>query len=183
MILDSLWMFSGGTGGVGNADGATDSPTAGTQNSSNQVDVGLVGGLPASAVNAGGGRDLGIGDDPAMKLLVVVTVAFAGGTNLQIAVQGAPDAGNNLAGAFTTYASGPVVVEASLIVGARLFDTDLPRAAPGSVPPRFYRLSYISTGVHTAGKIECVLVLDRHDQPELTNAVLSGYPAGVTIAN
>ena len=183
MIIDSLWMFTGGTGGVGNADGATDSPTTGTQVSSNIVDVGMVGGIPASAANAGGGRDLGIGDDPAMKLMVVVTVAFAGGTSLGVNIQTAPDAGNNLPGTFVTAATGPVVALASLVAGARLFDTDLPRVAPGQVPPRFYRLQYANVGTFTAGKIEANLVLDRPDQPELTNAVLSGYPAGVTIAN
>lgn len=183
MILDSLWMFSGGTGGAGNADGATDSPTTGTQVSSNIVDVGMLNGLPASAVNAGGGRDLGIGDDPALKLMVVVTVAFTGGTSLIIAIQAAPDAGNNTPGTWATAATGPTVLTASLIAGARLFDTDLPRVAPGQVPPRFYRLQYTNAGTFTAGKIEAVLVLDRVDQPELTNAVLSGYPAGVTIAN
>ena len=98
MILDSLWLFSGGTGGTGNADGATDSPTTGTQVSSNIVDVGMIGGIPASATNAGGGRDLGIGDDPAMKLMVTVTVAFTGGTSLIVAIQTAPDAGNNTPG-------------------------------------------------------------------------------------
>ncbi len=183
MILDSLWMFSGGTGGAGNADGATDSPTTGTQVSSNIVDVGMLGGLPVSAVSGGGGRDLGIGDDPSMKLMVVVTVAFTGGTSLIVAIQTAPDAGNNLPGTFATAATGPTVLLASLVVGARLFDTDLPRVAPGQVPPRFYRLQYTNSGTFTAGKIEAVLVLDRIDQPEIANAVLSGYPAGITIAN
>ncbi len=183
MILDSLWLFSGGTGGVGNADGVTDSPTTGTQPSSNIPDVGMLGGLPVSAVSGGGGRDLGIGDDPALKLMVVVTVAFTGGTSMAVAIQGAPDAGNNLPGAFVTYATGPVVTDANMIAGARLFDTDLPRTAPTAVPPRFYRLAYVTVGTHTAGKVEAVLVLDRPDHPEQSNAVLGGYPAGITIAN
>ncbi len=183
MILDSLWLFSGGVGGTGNADGVTDSPTTGTQPSSNIVDVGMLAGIPVSASGGGGGRDLGIGDDPAMKLMVVVTVAFAGGTSLAVAIQGAPDGGNNTPGAFVTYATGPVVTEANLVVGSRPFDTDLPRVAPASVPPRYYRLAYVTVGTHTAGKVESVLVLDRPDHPETTNAVLSGYPAGITIAN
>ncbi len=183
MILDSLWLFSGGVGGTGNADGVTDSPTTGTQSSSNIVDVGMLGGLPVSAVSGGGGRDLGIGDDPSMKLMVVVITAFTGGTSLSIGIQGAPDAGNNLPGAFVTYATGPVVTDANMVAGARLCDLDLPRAAPASVPPRFYRLTYVTVGTHTAGKIEAVLVLDRYDQPQQANAVSGGYPAGITIAN
>lgn len=183
MILDSQWMFTGGSGGVGNNDGATDSPTTGSQVSSNSVDIGIKGGLPASAAGAGGGRDLGIGDDPALKLLVIVNTALTGGTNIQVNLQGAPDAGNNTAGAFVVYASGPVVVEASLIVGARLLDIDFPRPSPGAVPPRFIQLGYVSTGTHGAGKIEGIVVLDRHDLPEQSNAVLGGYPAGINIAN
>ena len=183
MILDSLWLFTGGSGGIGNSDGTTDSPTTGTQASSNVVDVGMLGGLPVSAVGGGGGRDLGIGDDPAMKLLVQVTVAFVGGTSIACAIQGAPDAGANTPGTYVTYATGPVVALASLIAGARLFDTDLPRPAPGSVPPRYYRLAFVGVGTMTAGKVEGILVLDRMDQVETTNAVMSGYPAGITIAN
>lgn len=185
MILDSLWLFSGGTGGVGNGDGVTDSPTTGTQNSSNIVDVGIVSGLPTSA-NGGGGRDLGIGDYPALKLMILVTTTFLSGTSLQVGVQGAPDNGAGAPGAYQTYATGPVVAEAQLIAGARLFDDDLPRMAPMTAatnPPRYYRLTYINVGTHTAGKIEATLVLDRIDQIETTNAVLSGYPAGITVAN
>lgn len=183
MILDSLWMFTGGSGGVGNSDGATDSPTTGTQNSSNIVDVGELNGIPASAVGGGGGRDLGIGDDPAMKLMVVVTVALTGGTSISVGIQGAPDAGSNTPGTYVTYVTGPVVAEASLIAGARLADYDMPRTAPGSVPPRYYRLVYVSVGTHSAGKIEGVLVLDRMDQVEQSNAVMGAYPAGITVAN
>lgn len=183
MILDSLWLFSGGSGGVGNGDGITDSPTTGTQNSSNVVDVGVLNGLPATAVNGGGARDIGIGDDPALKLMILVTTAFSGGTNLQVGLQGAPDAGSNTPGSYTTYALGPVVVEANLIAGARLMDVDMPRPAPAAALPRYYRLTYISSGTHTAGKIEATLVLDRWDQPEQSNAVAGGYPAGITVAN
>lgn len=183
MILDSLWLFTGGVGGAGNGDGLTDSPTTGSQVSSNIVDVGMLGGIPASAVSGGGGRDLGIGDYPALKLMVTVTVAFTGGTSLIVLIQGAPDNANNTPGAFVTYASGPTVLLANMTAGSRLFDTDLPRAAPASVPPRYYRLAYTNAGTFTAGKIEGLLVLDRMDHPQIANAVMSGYPAGITIAN
>jgi hypothetical protein len=184
MILDALLLFTGGSGGVGNNDGKTDSPTTGTQNSSNVLD--LAGpALPASQSSpfAAPGRDLGIGDDPALKLMVLVTTAFASGTNIAIAFQGAPDNGSGSPGSYVTYATGPTVVEASLIVGARLFDIDWPRPAPGSVPPRFVRLSYVTSGTHTAGAIEGTAVLDRFDQPLDSNAVLGAYPPGITISN
>lgn len=181
MILDGYLMF---TSFVGGGTGNGDSPTTGSQTSTNQLDLGISG-LPASTVGGGGGgaRDIGIGDDPAMKILVIVTTAFVGGTNLQINIQGAPDNGSGGTGAFTTMASGPVVAEASLIVGARLFDDDMPRPAPGQALPRFLQLGYVTTGTHTAGVVKGFLVLDRHDLPLQSNAVLGGYPPGITIAN
>lgn len=183
MILDSLLLFTGGAGGTGNGDGLTDSPTTGTQNSSNVID--LAGpGLPLSASSpAVPGRDLGIGDDPAMKLMVLVTTAFSGGTNLQIGFAGAPDNGSGAPGSYTTYAFGPVVTDTNMIAGVRLFDIDWPRPDPLSVPPRFVRLSYVTTGTHTAGKIEGTAVLDRFDQPYQSKGVTGAYPPGITISN
>lgn len=185
MILDSLWLFTGGSGGVGNNDGTTDSPTTGTQNSSNVID--LAGpALPASFTSPAGGpgRDLGIGDDPALKLMVLVTTTFTGGTSLQIGFAGAPDNGSGAPGSYTTMVSGEIVTEANLTAGVRLFDIDYPRTGPlAPTPPRFVRLSYVSVGTHTAGKIEGLVVLDRNDQILNTNGVLSGYPAGITVSN
>lgn len=178
MILDGLLMFSTATGG---GTGNGDSPTTGSQVSTNSIDLGISG-LPTSA-GGGGARDIGIGDDPAMKLLVIVTTAFTGGTSLQINVQGAPDNGSGVAGSFIVMALGPVVVEANLIVGARLLDIDMPRPAPAEPLPRFIQLGYVTVGTHGAGVLKAFLVLDRHDLPEQANAVLGGYPAGVNIAN
>lgn len=178
MILDGYLIFSQSAANGG------DLPTTGTQNSTNVIDLGLSG-LPASISTGGGGgaRDIGIGDDPAMKLLVQVITAFAGGTNIAIGLQGAPDSGTGTPGSYTTMYTGPTVVEASLIVGARLADIDVPRPVPGQAIPRYLRLQYISSGTHTAGAIFAGLVVDRHDLPENANAILSGYPAGITIAN
>lgn len=182
MILDAYLLFSGGSTGVGNSDGATDSPTTGTQNSSNVIDLGVVLGIPSYA-NGGGARDMGVGDDPALKLMVQVTTAFASGTSLQIQLAGAPDDGTGIPGSYTVMYTGPAVVEANLIVGARLADIDVPRVIPGQVLPRFLRLNYVTVGTHTAGKIEGTIVLDRSDQIKGTTGALSGYPAGLNIAN
>jgi hypothetical protein len=177
MILDGLLVFTG-------PSGTGDLPTTGTQNSSNVLDLGLVG-LPASISGGGGGgaRDIGIGDDPAMKLLVQVLTAFTGGTSLQVALQGAPDSGTGTPGAYTTMLTGPAVVEANLIAGSRILDDDMPRPVPGQAIPRYLRLSYITVGTHTAGAIFGTIVLDRHDLPLQSNATLGGYPAGITVAN
>lgn len=177
MILDGYLMFT-----LTPANGG-DNPTTGTQQSTNVIDLGVVSGLPASAVNAGGARDIGIGDDPSLKILVQVVTAFLSGTNLAVSLQGAPDAGSNTPGSYTTMTTGPTVALASLVVGARLLDQDMPRPVPGQALPRYLRLQYVSTGTFTAGNIIGTLVLDRHDLPEQSNAVLGGYQAGITVAN
>lgn len=182
MILDSLLLFTGGTTGVGNSDGATDSPTTGTQNSSNVIDLGIVLGIPSYA-NGGGARDMGVGDDPALKLMVQVTTAFVDGTSLQIQLAGAPDDGTGVPGSYTVMYTGPAVLEANLIAGARIADIDVPRVIPGQALPRFLRLNYVTSGTHTAGKVEGTIVIDRDDQIKGTTGKLSGYPAGLNVAN
>src|SRR6267142_1634454 len=177
MILDGLLYFTGSSKGASGAPvlgPQSDRPTTGTQVSSNMLDLGIVG-LPTSALG-GGARDIGIGDDPAMKLLVLVTVALTGGTSLQVNLQGAPDNGAGVAGAFTTMYTSPVYAEATLITGARLADIDVPRPVAGQVLPRFLQLQYISVGTHSAGELQATMVLDRHDLPEQSNAVLGSYP-------
>jgi hypothetical protein len=188
MILDSLLLFTGGSAAPGSNDGKNDAPTTGTQTSSNQLDLGmgLVSNPQIPSFAAGGGaRDIGIGDDPALKVLVLVTTLFTGGTNIQIAFQGAPDNGSGQPGSFVTFVSGPVVVEANLIVGARLLDIDVPRGTiPATpAPPRYLQLQYINAGTHGAGKLEGTIVIDRHDQIMQANATLGAYPPGVTVSN
>lgn len=185
MILDAFLQFTGApSGGITNGDGRNDKPTTGPQGSSNILD--LAGpGFPVSATSpfAQPGRDIGIGDDPAIKLLVQVSLTFTGGTNMQAAIQFAPDNGSGAPGSFVVAASGPVVLEASLIVGCRILEIDWPRPAPGAVPPRFAQLLFTTTGTHGAGLVAGFAVLDRHDQPLDANAVLGGYIPGIVIAN
>ncbi|MDE2022109.1 MAG: hypothetical protein KGI71_04360 [Patescibacteria group bacterium] len=183
MILDAFLLFSGGGGGVGNGDGKTDSPTTGTQVSSNVIDLGVTSGIPSSA-NGGGARDIGTGDDPSLKLMVDVTTTFLGAVDLQIILQGAPDDGTGAPGSYTTMYSGPVVLEASLLAGIRLADIDIPRPVPGQALPRFLRLEYVtSSGTHSAGALEAGIVIDRNDQVVGDTGKISGYPAGINVAN
>ena len=103
MILDNLLLFTGtsngATGGV-TSTANTDSiaQTAATYACSNIIDLGLSG-LPSSA-NGGGARDMGIGDDPMLKLLVRIGTAAvsAGGGTCQLVLSGAPDNGSGAAG-------------------------------------------------------------------------------------
>jgi hypothetical protein len=158
MVIDGALQFSG-TAGVA---GSMDNPTTGTQQSTNIID------LVAS-------RDMGIGDNPAMKLLVQVGTTFTAGTSLQIQFQGAPNNAGS-PGTWTTYAESAAILEADLISGrSYLLPIDVPRPPPGSALPRFYRLQYVSAGTHTAGGIFAALVLDRQDYVV--------YPAGIVILN
>ena len=126
MILDNLLTFTGtsngATGGV-TSGAQTDAPTTGTQYASNIIDLGLSG-LPTSA-NGGGARDIGVGDDPSLKLSAIVTTTFTGGTNMYLVLAGAPDNGSGAPGSYTTMWTSPTYLEASLVAGAQLANIDL----------------------------------------------------------
>lgn len=157
MIIDGALQFTGTAGSV-----SSDSPTNGTEQSTNVLDLSVA-------------RDMGIGDNPALKLFVEVTTAFADGTSLQVNLEGAPDNGSGLPGSYTNMINGPVVAEADLVAGARLLEVDVPRPAPGQAIPRFLRLEYVTVGTHTAGAVYGTIVLDRQD--------MVAYPAGQTVPN
>jgi hypothetical protein len=156
MVIDGALQFTGTAGTVAN-----DTPTTGTQQSTNVIDL----------VNA---RDMGVGDNPAVKLMCVVRTTFTGGTSLQIQFQGAPD-NAGVPGTYSTYAESAAILEADLVAGRYLLPIDVPRPPPGAALPRFLRLQYVSAGTHGAGQIYAALVLDRQDYPL--------YPAGITIPN
>lgn len=182
MILDGFLQFTGATGGIGVPANRADAPTTGTQTSTNIIDL-HISGIPVLAAGAGA-RDMGVGG-PALKMLIQVNVAFTGGTSLQVALQGAPDNGSGAPGTFDTYYTTPAIAEASLVAGARLYDMDVPRPPAGVEMPRFLQLTYITVGTHGAGQLQGYIVLDRFDQAYqgTNNAILGGYPAGLTVAN
>jgi hypothetical protein len=166
-MLDGLLQFTG-TAGVASA--MTDSPTTGTQQSTNVLDL----------LNA---RDMGIGDDPALELLIQIMTTFASGTSLQVQLQGAPDNGSGSPGTYTTMLDSGAIAEASLVAGRYILATTVPRVllpTPVGVTaaqalPRFLRLQYVTVGTHTAGALSGFIVLDREDQ--------ISYPPGIVIAN
>lgn len=184
MILDNFLLFTGTSNGASGgitAGAYTDLPTTGTETASNIIDLGVTSGVPSSA-NGGGARDIGIGDDPAMKLSVIVTTAITGGTSLALSLAGAPDNGSGSPGSYTVMWQSPAaVVEASLVAGAQLANVDVPRTVQGQALPRFLRLQFISVGLHSAGAVQAQIVLDRDDQVYTT--AYGGYPAGITVAN
>lgn len=178
MILDAFQQF----------DSAVSlAIAAGTQASTNVLDYGITSGIPTSA-NGGGARDMGIGDDPALKLLVQVTTTFTSGGagTLSVAVQGAPDNGSGAPGSYTTWWTSPTYALATLVAGERLLDMDFPRPPAGVAVPRYVRLLYtVATATMTAGAVTSYVVVDRDDQMYngTNNATLGGYAAGVTVAN
>lgn len=181
MILDALQMF--------------DLPSAprnlaqvvGTYASTNVLDYGIVSGIPSSA-NGGGARDMGIGEDHALKLFAQVATTFTSGGagTLQVSLQGAIDDGNGNPAAFSTWWSSPAYALASLNAGSRLFNMDFPRPPDGVAVPRYVRLLYTIAGATmTAGQMVAGVVLDRDDQmyQSTDNSILGGYPAGINVAN
>ena len=185
MIIDGLNLFTGISNGASGAPASganTDAPTTGTQVSANIIDLGVINGKPTSA-GGGGARDIGVGDDPMMKLLIQVNTAFVGGTSLQVNLQGAPDNGSGAPGSWTTMWSSPAILLAALTQGAQIGNVDVPRPVPGQPVPRYLQLQYVNSGTFTGGAIEGAIILDRFDQIAGTTGALSGYPAGVTVAN
>lgn len=182
MILDALLQFD---------NAASVAIAAGTQASTNVIDFGLgTSANPAipSNANGGGARDMGIGDDPALKLLVQVSTTFTSGGagTLSVAIQGAPDNGSGAPGSYTTWWTSPTYALATLVAGARLLNMDFPRPPAGVAVPRFVRLLYTVAGATMdTGAISAYLVLDRDDQMynSTNNAVLGGYPPGIAISN
>ena len=179
MILDAFQAFSQAQN-LAQVVGSYDS---------NILDFGIQSGIPTSA-NGGGARDMGIGDDPALKLLVQVVTAFvsAGGGTLQVTMKGAIDdgTGTNTPAAFSSWWVSPLYTAAQMVAGARLYDMDFPRPPQGVAIPRFVKLTYgVATATITAGNLSAFVVLDREDQAyqSTSNAVLGGYPAGITVAN
>jgi hypothetical protein len=183
MILDSLLSFSAAAGDLITTSG-------GVVVSTNVIDLGIgataTTGIPLSTAG-GGARDIGIGDDPAMKILVQCGGTFAGGTSIIIALQGAVDDGTGSPAAFSTWWVSPTYLLAGLTAGTRLMDMDMPRPPAGVAVPRFLRLGYTVAGTFTGATsiLKAYLVLDRDDQmyQSTNNAIMGGYPAGINVAN
>lgn len=179
MILDALLQFS---------SAQNLAQVAAAYPSTNVIDFGINSGIPSSA-NGGGARDMGIGDDPALKLLVQVGTLFASAASagtMTVSLQGADDDGTGAPGAFSTWWTSPVYTTAQLNAGSRLMDIDFPRPPDGVKVPRFVRLLYtIASATMTTGTINAFIVLDRIDQMynSTDNSVLGGYQAGINVAN
>lgn len=137
-----------------------------TQTSTNVVDL----------VNA---RDLGVGDDPALDVVVQVQTALlsAGATTLTVYIEGSTD--NTT---YTVYARTDAIPKASLVAGAKI-SIDLPRMPPQAAGrPRYLRMNYIvTTGPFTGGTLTAFIVVD--DQQGVGSPNALSYAPGIVIAN
>lgn len=177
MILDRFLQFS---------SAQNLAQVVGTYVSDDIIDL-HISGIPVLA-NLQGARDMGIGDRPALKLLVQVITAFTSGGagTLQVALQGATDNGSGAPATYSTWWLSPAYALATLNAGSRLYNMDMPRPPDGIAIPRFLRMAYIVAGATmTAGTVSSFIVIDRDDQmyQSTDNSILGGYPAGITIAN
>lgn len=151
--------------GVGVAEGGPPGPgPSGTANL-----TGLITGNRSTL-----GADMGIGDGVAIpKVTVYATTSFtAGGTSLNIQIQGAPDSGTGTEGTYQTYGESGAILVANLVQSAinptgELWAIDLPKviAFAGNTPPRFLRLNYLVTaGPLVAGKVLAGIFLSRSSE-------------------
>lgn len=124
-------------------------------------------------------RDMGVGDDPALDVIVQVTSALlsAGATTLTVQFQGSTD---NVT--YTTYAQSDAIPKANLTAGAKI-SMDIPRIPPHAAGrPRYLRLNYVvATGPFTGGTITAFIVVD--DQQGVGSPNALSYSPGIVIAN
>lgn len=182
MILDAFQMFDLPSNPRNLAQ------ATGTYPSTNILDYGLLApSLPTPGAGVGS-RDMGIGSDPALKLLVQVATTFTSGGagTLSVTFQGSIADASGDPASWTSWWASPAYALATLVAGARLLDMDFPRPPAGVAIPRFVRLLYtIGGATMTAGTVTAGVVLDRFDQPynSTVNATIGGYPAGLTVSN
>lgn len=154
MIRDALLLFET-AGGVA---------ITVTRDSTNIIDLGV-------------GRDMGVGDDPTVKLFISTQAAFtaAGAATLIIALSYSAD---NIT--YYVAAQSETIPVASLTANKRVWDIGLPvrpvEMSTVALMVRYMKLVYtVATGPMTAGAIEAGLVLDTPEN--------YAYPPGIVIAN
>ena len=154
MIMDSLLIFDGSMSAGGAASGTSvNSGTTfvvGNQDSANIIDTSNI----AANANAQG-RDVGIGDDPALLIECLIMASFAGtGASMAVQLQTAPDNGSGAPGSWTVLEQTPAIAVASLTAGAELFKAPIPIGVQ-----KFLKLTYVVSGANmTAGQIFSTIV-------------------------
>jgi len=189
MILDGNLLFTGTSNGASGgitATANTDSvaQTTGTYVCSNVVDLGISG-LPTSA-SGGGARDIGIGDNPMLKLFITTPVAMgsSGSATIQFELDGGVDNGSGSPTWGTIMWQSQAIAYNAVGAGMAIANVDVPRIVPGQALPRFLRVRFIVGGATiSGGTVEASIVVDRFDQVVGTSGALSAYPPGIVISN
>ncbi|NIF51410.1 Bbp16 family capsid cement protein [Burkholderia sp. Ax-1724] len=113
-----------------------------------------------NVLDLGANRDMGIGDDPSLKLLVLCPTGFTttNAATLQVQFQASTDSAT-----WSTIAQTDVLPAAQLGAGAKIARMD----APNNGLTRYLRLNYlVGTGVFSAGAVTAAIVLSRDDSPQ-----------------
>lgn len=123
-------------------------------------------------------RDMGIGDNPALKFLFSVDTAFTtdstNASTLTIAIQGST---NSTTTNFVTLAQSTAYGIASLAAGNKLFPIDMPALPTGLAMPLYLRVYYTSgVASWSTGAISAYMLLDRSDIPVYPKNYNSAYP-------
>lgn len=179
MIMDGLLLMDGSVSATGAFSGTAVNSgvtfTQGNQASANILDTSQ---LASSA--SGYGRDIGVGDD--LELVVMVTADFAGSSStLQVQLQYAPDSSGS-PGSFVTVAQSIAYALAALKAGTELLRIRIPPMTPspatGSALPKFIQMNYVvGTANMTAGAIAAFIVIDK-----TALGPLQGYRSGYSNA-
>lgn len=168
MIMDALLLFDGSVSAAGalipTAVNSGTTFAVGTTDSANIIDVSQIAGS-----KLGLGRDVGVGDDPALLIDIDINTTFTGATaTLTVTLETAPDDGSGGIGAWTPIESSGAIGVASLVAGYKI---------PMQIPPgvqKYLKLVYtVASANFTAGKLIAGIVLDRS---QLGPAL--GYPSG-----
>lgn len=103
-------------------------------------------------------QSLGDGTNP-IDVIASVGTAFAGGTSLQVIVQGAVDASSgtypaNISGlTWVTLEAGPVIPLANLTASAMIPGPTIGASPPNLLNYRFVRLAYVPVGTFSGGTV------------------------------
>jgi hypothetical protein len=156
MIMDNLLLFDGSLGGgvlSGTSVNSGTTFTVGSTDSANIIDVSQL-----ASSSSGYGRDVGIGDDPALLIVCMVGTSFAGtGATLQVQLQTAPDNGSGSPGSWTVLEQTAALAVSTLTAGTQIFQVPMPIGVQ-----KFLKLTYVvGTANMTAGSIISAIALDR----------------------
>ena len=101
---------------------------------------------------------MGVGGARPELNIVTGTAAWAGGTSLNVALQGAIDNGSNQPSTWNTFVESGAIVTANLTASLVIFRCPWLPPFPASLRPRFLRLLFTPVGTFPTGTIASALV-------------------------